>query len=210
MREELKIVFQRDQIVLADFRVGGIRILHVDRIVLQRCVAEAVIDPGNVARRELVTFGQLPPAIASIEKFVREPELEIGMFLEIADGANPKTLGLRAAHDERVGVVESEFTRDADSYLRELITERVGRRDLGLFENFLRDRAGVFGIERNLSRAKRFPQDDRAAHSLTVFDRNARILDRASCDLREHVGLGEFLRTDDNRIGESGRSDKNN
>ncbi len=51
LREEMKIVFQCDQIVLADFRIGGIRILHIDRIVLQRCVTETVVDSGNVTRR---------------------------------------------------------------------------------------------------------------------------------------------------------------
>ena len=44
LREEMKVVFQRDQIVLADFRIGGIGVFHIDRTVAERCVTETVID----------------------------------------------------------------------------------------------------------------------------------------------------------------------
>jgi hypothetical protein len=45
LREETEVVGQRDEIVLGDFRVSRVRVLHVDRAAPQRFVAETVVDP---------------------------------------------------------------------------------------------------------------------------------------------------------------------
>ena len=79
MREELQIVLQHDEIALADLCVGGIRILHIDRAVPQRFVAESVIDADDVLRRELILIGERSPAVAPIEKFVGESEFQFRM-----------------------------------------------------------------------------------------------------------------------------------
>src|SRR6202035_1887032 len=89
LREELEVIFQRHQVVLANFRIRGIGVLHVDRTLGQRSVAESMIDADDVWILQLVFFSQRPPAIATIEKFVSEPESQFGMTPQVADLANP-------------------------------------------------------------------------------------------------------------------------
>ncbi len=63
LREELKIVLQHEQIVLADFRVGRVSIFDVDRAIPKGRVAETVIDSRDVLGGEFILLRERPPAI---------------------------------------------------------------------------------------------------------------------------------------------------
>ena len=84
----MKVIVQRDEIILSDLRVRGVRVLHVDRAVRERRVSKRVIDAANVAKRELITRGQRGPPILAVEKLVCETDFQIRMFAQIADRMN--------------------------------------------------------------------------------------------------------------------------
>src|SRR5438067_3040070 len=199
--EVLEVVLQDDEIVFADFCVGGIGVLHVDGTVAQRLVTEPVIDPDDVLRRELVFFGQWLPAVAPVEKLVGEPELQLGMIPQITDRANRFFFGGRPPHDERISVVESEFACHADAEFRKLLAHFPGANGRRSLENLFADCSRVFGIESDLLAAQRLPKNDGAAHSLTMLGGDAGVLDRALRDLGEYGGLRELLGADQDRLG---------
>ena len=122
MREELEVVLQGDEIVFADLGVGGIGVLHVNRTIPQRFVAESVIDPDDILGWELILSRERPPAIPAIKEFMGQAELQLRMASQIADRANLLSLGIGAPHDERVGVVEAELTGHADAKSGELFS----------------------------------------------------------------------------------------
>src|SRR5436305_9803351 len=122
------------------------------------------------------------------------------MIPKIADRANPFLPGRIASHDERISVVESEFRRHPDAEFGQLFSHLIQRRARGL-ENFLRDRAGVFRIRRDLVTLERLPKNDGSAHALPVVDRHAGFSERAFRDLRQDIGFGEFLRADKDGLG---------
>ena len=128
-----------------------------------------MVDSLEILRGQLVTRGQRSPAVASVEKLVRQTELQFRMRAQIADRSNVAGRGGVASHDERVGVVEAEFIGNPDAEFGEFSPERLERNDAGRLQNFFGDRAGVFGIKRDLAGAKRFPENDRSAHSLAVL-----------------------------------------
>src|ERR1700682_5059681 len=109
------------------------------------------------------------------------------MLAEIADRANAESRGFFAAHDERVGVVEAERLSDPDAELCERISNLLDRQRFVRLQNFLADRAGIFGIATDLPAAQRFPKNDRAAHSLSMFRGNAGVLERAFRDFSENI-----------------------
>ena len=105
-------------------------------------------------------------------------------------------------HHERVSVVEPEFAGHAHAEFDELISH-FGRRGCGRYlEDLFADGAGVFRIETDLIAVQRLPEDDGAAHSLTVFDRDSGIFEGALRDLSEDVRLREFLRADQDWFGQ--------
>ncbi len=169
MREEPEIVFQRDQVILRDLRIRRIGILDIDRPIPERFVAETVVDPLEILRGQLVTRGQRSPAVASIEKLVRQAELQLRMRAQIADRSNVASRGGVASHDQRVSVVEAEFIGNPDAESGEFSPKRLERNNARRFQNLFGDRPGVFGIERDLAGAERFPENDRSAHSLAVL-----------------------------------------
>ena len=50
-REKVQVVAQHDEIVFLNLRVGGIGVLHVDRAVGERRVADRVVDSAHVRHR---------------------------------------------------------------------------------------------------------------------------------------------------------------
>ena len=74
LRKKMQVINQRNESVIADFRVGRISVFHVDLTFRQRGVAESVIDSENLSGRELITLTQWSPAVAAVEKFVGQPK----------------------------------------------------------------------------------------------------------------------------------------
>ena len=50
-REEMLVVRENHEIVFRDFRVGGIRVLQIDRSIRERGVTDRVIDPAHIPHR---------------------------------------------------------------------------------------------------------------------------------------------------------------
>ena len=97
------------------------------------------------------------------------------MIFQIADCSNSKFLCAASQHHQRIGVVESERFGHADAGLAEFVRDLLERQLIGAFQDLLRDRAGVFRVNVDLSGAQRFPKNDRAAHSLPVLNGNSGI-----------------------------------
>ena len=129
-----------------------------------------MVDADDVRRRELIVLRERLPSVTPIEKFVGEPEFQLGMISQIVD--RPDTFLFRggSSHDQRIGVVESEFAGHADAELCELFSHlaNAGRRRL---QNFFRDCPGVFRINRDLVILQCLPKNDGAAHALAVLGR---------------------------------------
>ena len=125
--EKLQIVFKRDQIVFANLCVGRVSVFHINRPILQRRVAERVINPDYVLLWKDVTCAQWLPSILSIQKFVGESDLQFGMISQIADCVQAESLRFTATHDERVSVIEAERFRHAHPKLRERLANFVQR-----------------------------------------------------------------------------------
>jgi hypothetical protein len=68
-------------------------------------------------------------------------------------------------------------------------------------QDLLCNRPGVFGIGIYLAAAERFPENDRAAHSLSVLGWYSAVEQSVPGDFAEHIGFGEFFRTDDDGFG---------
>ena len=88
LRKEMQVVLERDEIVLRNLGVRRIGVLHIDGAVAERFVAEPVIDALHFLRGEFVALRERPPAIAALDKLVRESELQLRMSAQIADAAN--------------------------------------------------------------------------------------------------------------------------
>src|ERR1700675_3742706 len=97
------------------------------------------------------------------------------MASQIADPANLFFLGGGPLHHERVGVIESQLAGHPDAELAELAADVSRGRSRRYFEELLADRTGVFRIETDLIAAQCLPENDGAAHSLTVFHRDSGI-----------------------------------
>src|SRR5205814_8100300 len=130
------------------------------------------------------------------------------MCLQIADRANAELSCAITAHDQRVGIVEAERLGHADSRLVKLVRDLFKRQLIAPLQNFLGDRAGVLGINVDLSGAKSFPDDDRTAHALTMLSGNSSIAKTSLGDFTENVGFSEFLGADPHRLGSSRRINK--
>ncbi len=84
-RKELQIVFQHHQIAAVDHGVGRIDVDHVDFACQELAIGEVMVDPDDVALLQVVARCQRRPAVAAIEKFVRQRQLQFGQALEIGD-----------------------------------------------------------------------------------------------------------------------------
>src|SRR5213075_2438361 len=122
-----------------------------------------------------------------------QSDLEFRMLSQIADGANSEALRFAASHHQRVSVVEPEGLRHDNTEFPERVSNFMKRKLLSIFQNFLRDCSRVFRIGINLSALERLPENDCAAHSLTMFCCNSGIVQRASGDFTENIRFGELF-----------------
>ena len=58
---------------------------------------------------------------------MREPDLELGVFSQIADGAHAESLRFAASHHQRIGIVEAERVRHAHVKFHQRIANFVER-----------------------------------------------------------------------------------
>ncbi len=83
LRKELEVVLQGDEVVLRNFGVSGVGILHVDRAVAKRFVTDAVIDAPHFLRGQTVALGERPPAVAALDELVRETKFQLRVRAQI-------------------------------------------------------------------------------------------------------------------------------
>src|SRR5438132_8947618 len=95
------------------------------------------------------------------------------MFLQIAHRADSELLRSIAPHHQRISVVEPERLGHTNADFAQCVLDLLNTELLIGFQDLLRDRAGVFGIDVDLSSLQRFPKNDRPAHSLPMFRWNA-------------------------------------
>ena len=110
-----------------------------------------------------------------------------------------KPLAALASHDERVGVVEAKLRRHADASFRQFRAASFPSEMSAILQNFFRNSAGIFGIEVDLPAAQSFPENDRSAHALAMFDGDSGLVERVLRDFGKDIGFGKFLRADDDR-----------
>ena len=119
------------------------------------------------------------------------------MRLEIGQPRDVPSSRVVGAHRQRVGIVEAQRHRDGEPHRRELGVELGQRRHAVELQDFLGDRAGVFGIDVDAAGRERVQHDGRVAQALAV--RRARLaggLRGLLEDLAEDVRLGEALGAD--------------
>src|SRR6202045_182475 len=131
------------------------------------------------------------------------------MIFQVRDCAKTKLLCAVSQHHECVSVVESKRFGHADAGSSELIRDLLERQFIASFQNFLRNRAGVLRINIDLSATERLPKNDRAAHSLPVFNGNSGVTQTALRNFAEDIRLGEFLGADHDRFGRQRTRRKN-
>ena len=165
----MKVVFESDEIVLADFCIGGIGVFNIDRAGAERFITETVIDSLHVSGWQAVTPNECWPAIAPIEKFVRQAVFQFRMSAQIADGANGQPLRRLASHGECPSVIEAKLRRHADAIFGQFRLHHF-RRDVGILQNLFRKRAGIFWVDVDLPAAQSFPDNDRSTHARAKFD----------------------------------------
>ena len=127
LRKELKVVLENDEIVLFYLCIRRVGVLYVDRSVGERAVTERVINADDVLLGKSVTLAQRLPAILPIQEFVRESDLEPGMFSQIADRADTEPLSFAAPHHQRISIVEPERLRHAYAERCERLTNLFER-----------------------------------------------------------------------------------
>ena len=77
----MKVVSENEQIILLYFCIRRVGVLYSNRSVRKRAVTKGVIDADDILLWQPVALAQRPPAILPLEKFVREPEFKLGVFL---------------------------------------------------------------------------------------------------------------------------------
>ena len=99
------------------------------------------------------------------------------------------------AHRQRVGVVEAELHRSAESHPGQFAVDLLQRCRVLVLEDFSFDSAEVFGIDVDAAGLQRFEHDGGVAQPLPMLDLRMRCGGLAN-DFPEDVGLGEALRSD--------------
>src|SRR6266566_2310516 len=125
--KELKVVFENDEIVLFYLCIGRVSVFYVNRSVCERTVTKRVVDADDVSLRQRVTLAQRLPAVLSVQEFVSEPDLQFGVFSQVADGSYAELLRLTAPHHQRVGVVKPERLRHGHAKFCKRIADLVER-----------------------------------------------------------------------------------
>src|SRR5213078_360525 len=125
------------------------------------------------------------------------------MTPQITNSANLFLLREVTAHHQGIGIVESQLRRHPDAELSQLVTHLAEVSGRG-FENFLRNRAGIFRIGRDLVALERLPKNDGAAHALAVLDPDSGPGERLLRDFCEDVGFGKFFRANQDGLSSTG------
>src|SRR5216117_1800604 len=90
--KELKVVFENDEIVLFYLCIGRVSVFYVHRSACERAVTKRVVDADDVSLRQRITLAQRLPAVLSVQEFVSEPDLQFGVFSQVADGSYAELL----------------------------------------------------------------------------------------------------------------------
>ena len=105
--------------------------------------------------------------------------------------------GRRRFRDAKgIGVVETQRCRHSDAVPGKCRAHQWQRPGIGVFEQFLGNRAGIFGIDIDIALLQRFPENTRAAKLPAMGGRDLFGADEVGGDFAEDDGFGEFLGPD--------------
>lgn len=190
----MAVVAQHLQPVIRDFRIGAVQIGDLDRPALQRAIRQIVIQPGR-GLRQCIRRAHARPAIGALHEFVAQADRERWMRRQIRHRGDAERLRTFNAHAESIGVLEAERIGHRQP-ARVQCGAQFGLAGLGQLQQFLRQRAGVFGVGVDLPGLQRAPQDARATELRAVLHVHAVALPGGGGDLAQQHGLGEVLRAD--------------
>ena len=117
-RKERQIILEQHQIAAADHGVGRVNVDDVDFAGQELAIGDVMVDADDVALLQIVAAFQGRPAVAAIEEFVGQCELQLGQPLEIG---NPRDSQLRrplASERQGIRVAEAQRLGHADPFLR--------------------------------------------------------------------------------------------
>ncbi len=189
----MAIVVEDAEPVLDDLGIGRIEIDHVAVAGVEAAIGDLVVDAAHVSLRQLIRGAQATPAVGAIHEFVAEREAQLRMRSQVGDARDPQARRAFRLHAERVAVVEPQVRAHADAARG----ERAGERIVGhAAEDLLRQRAGVFGVDVDLTGGQRAEHDLRAAERAPVDHGRAVALRERGGDLAEDHRFGEGLGAD--------------
>ena len=194
-RKVALVVLQHQQAEMVDLGIGGVDVHHVDLLLRDGIVGQAVVQAYRCAT-QLVTRGQALPAIGAADEFVGQAQLQGRVPGQIAQRADAQLLGLRPPHGQRIAVVEAQRHSHTQAQRRQRVVH-VGQAHAGVaLDDLQRDGAAVFGVQVNLPRAQRLVDDGGVAQALQHAGLGACGLRRLGDDLGQDVGLGEAFGAD--------------
>src|SRR4030095_671702 len=126
-RKKMKVVLENDQIILLYFCICRVGVLYSNRPIRKGAVTKRVIDANDILLRQSVARAQWPPAIIPLKKLMREPDLELRIFSQVADCADAKRQRFVASHDQRVCIVETQRSCYAHAKFFERISNLIER-----------------------------------------------------------------------------------
>ncbi len=157
-------------------------------------IGEAVIEAARRVEWQVVRALQSRPAIGTPDEFLRKPEPQLGMRLEVGQARDIRVTRIVGAHRQRIGIVEAQRNTDRQPHWRQFGVEFGQRGNAVELEDFLGDRAGVFGVDVDAAGRERVQHDCRIAQALAV--RRTRLAGRLRGlrqDLAQDVRLRETL-----------------
>ena len=101
------VVVEHAQAELADLRVGGVDVDHVDLRLGQRVIRQAVVETDRPGL-EAITLHQPWPAVAAADEFVGQAELQLAVPCQIAQALDAQPLRIGLAHRQRIPIVEAQ------------------------------------------------------------------------------------------------------
>src|SRR5881409_705899 len=195
--KEAPVVGEQDEIEPREPAVGGEDVDDVHAAGGERRVRQRVLHDPHVGEAQAIVAPEPRPPVRALEEAGVEGRAQAGVAGEIADGPQAQPRRLVATDGERVRVVEAERHADDDALRVERGAHGADRRERGLFEDRLRDRARVLRIDVDGSAGERAPGEARAAKAEPSLGAGlAGLVDDLRDDLRQDVALGERLRAD--------------
>ena len=163
-----------------------------------------MIEAGRRRERQRVSLTQRAPAIGAREELVRQTQAQTAGFGGIGQVGQARDAAPRRfvfTQCQRVGVVETERHRHLELARCQQRIELIQRRVVLPLQHLARNRAGVFGVDIDCTRAQRLFENAGVAQTLLVGGGDAVCLQRLAHDLAEDVGLGEALGANRNGRG---------